>query len=116
MHRIINGNKKMTGNRRSRMNLGFGYIGSGNKTSIFTRQPKLPFKKVKEIYGEELERLNSKNDKQELSFKKLTENEKIEIRERIKKQIKKKQLKELMIMITIIIIALGAFTLANNFL
>ena len=46
------------------MSPGFGYIGSGNKTSVFTRRPKLPFEKIKEIYGEELEKLNLEKNKQ----------------------------------------------------
>ena len=61
------------------MSPGVGYIGAGNKTSVFARKPKIPFEKIKDIYGNELERLKSKKSDQKISFKKLTEKEKIEI-------------------------------------
>ena len=103
----------MRQNRRPRMSLGFGYIGSGNKTSVFTRRPKLPFEKIKEIYGEELEKLNLKKNKQNLSFKKLTIKEKLEIRERVKGQLKKQQRKEGIMGIIVFLIAIGIFILAR---
>jgi len=104
----------MRRNRRPRMSPGIGYIGSGNKTSVFTRRPKLPFEKIKEIYGEELEKLNSKKIKGNLSFKKLTEKEKREIRERVKGQLKKQQRKEGIIGIIVFLIACGIFILARH--
>ncbi|QXP63649.1 hypothetical protein H0I29_06055 [Polaribacter sp. R2A056_3_33] len=45
---------------RRRMSPGVGYIGSGNKASVFTRKNKVPFDKIKPIYGDEMERLKSK--------------------------------------------------------
>ena len=103
----------MRRNRRRRMSPGLGYIGSGNKTSVFTRKSKLPFEKVKEIYGEELERLNSEKNKQNLSFKKLTEKEKLEIRERIRGKVIKERRKELIIGIIVFLMALGIFILTR---
>ena len=94
---------------RRRMSPGVGYIGSGNKTSVFTRKPKIPFEKIKDIYGSELERLKSEKVDQKISFKKLTEKEKLEIRKRIKTQIRKEQNRNLITGIIAIIITLGLF-------
>ncbi len=69
------------------------------------RRSKPAFAKIKQIYGEELERLNSEKIKKNLSFKKLTEKEKMEIRERVRSQIKNERRKELIIGITVFLIA-----------
>ncbi len=106
----------MKRDRRPRMSPSIGYIGSGNKTSVFTRRSRIPFKKVKEIYGEELERLNFKKIKPNLFFKKLTEKEKLEIKERVKSQVIKERHKELIIWIIIFLIALIIFILAKYFI
>ena len=75
------------------------------------RRSKPAFTKIKQIYGEELERLNSEKIKRNLFFKKLTENEKLEIRERVRSQIIKEQRKELTIGIIVILIGFGIFIL-----
>ena len=94
---------------RRRMSPGVGYIGAGNKTSVFTRKPKNSFEKIKDIYGNELERLKSGNSDQKKSFKDLTEKEKLKIRKRIKTQFRKEQNRNLIIGIVSIIITLGLF-------
>ena len=91
------------------MNPGVGYIGSGNKTSVFTRQSKLPFAKIKQVYGEELERFKPEQTQQNFSFKKLTEKERLKIRERVKGQIIKERRKELIIWIITFLLALFFF-------
>ncbi len=73
------------------MSPGVGYIGSGNKVSVFNRKPKVAFEKIKYIYGEELERVNSNTKIKNFSFKDLSEKEKLEIRNRIKVKIRKDQ-------------------------
>jgi len=95
--------------RRPRMNPGVGYIGSGNKTSVFTRRSKLPFAKIKKVYGEELERLKQDQIQQNFSFKKLTEKERLEIKERVKDQIIKERRKELIIWIITFLLAFCFF-------
>ena len=79
------------------------------------RRTKPLFAKIKQIYGDELERLNSEKNVKNLSIKKLTEKEKLEIRERIREQIKKEKLKELTFIITIILIILGVFIFVRYF-
>ena len=91
---------------RSSFNISSWYIGSGNKVSVFTRRPHKPFAKIKEIYGDELERL--KNDKQNphLTFKTLSKEEKQEIRTRLKRQLNKERKKKIIdSMISILITA-----------
>jgi hypothetical protein len=106
----------MKRDNRRRMSPGVGYIGAGNKTSVFTRKPKIPFKRMKDIYGNELERLKSGKSDRKKSFKKLTEREKLEIRKRIKIQIRKEQNKNILIGIIAIIITLGLFYSVWNFM
>lgn len=99
--------------RRPRMNPGVGYIGSGNKTSVFTRRSKLPFAKIKQIYGEELERFKPEKTKHNFSFKKLTEKERLEIRKRVRVMVIKQRRKEVIIWIIIFLLALCFFLLLN---
>jgi len=77
------------------------------------RRSKPAFTKIKQIYGEELERLNSEKINRNLSFKKLTEKEKLEIRERVRSQIIKERRKQLIIGIIVFLIACGIFILTQ---
>ena len=95
---------------RRRMSLGVGYIGSGNKTSVFTRKNKVPFDKIKSIYGDEMERLKPGKTTQNKSFKKLTESEKLKIRKRVKAQIQKEQIVNLIMGVIAILFIFGFFT------
>ena len=38
-----------------------GYIGAGNRVSVFTRRSKPPFSKLKQIYGDHLEALGNEH-------------------------------------------------------
>jgi len=101
---------------KRRLSPGVGYIGSGNKTSVFTRKPKIAFDKIKYIYGEELERLNSKSSKKRYSFKNLNEKEKLEIRNRIKFKIQKEQNIDSLKSVFAILITIGLFYLIWTFI
>ena len=103
------------GNRR-RLSPGVGYIGSGNKASVFNRKPKVAFETIKYIYGEELERLNSKTSKNHYSFKDLSEEEKKKIRNRIKLKIRKEQNIERLKSVLAILITIGLFYLIWTFI
>ena len=96
------------------MNPGVGYIGSGNKTSVFTRKNKLPFDKIKSIYGNEMERLKTEKTLQNKPFKRLSESEKLAIRKRIKAQIQKEQTRNLILVIIAIFFILGIIYLISN--
>ena len=78
------------------------------------RRSKPLFTKLKLIYGEELERLKSEKSESNLSFKKLTENEKLKIRERVRGQIMKEKRKEIIIWVIMILMALGIFVIFKN--
>ena len=99
---------------RRRMSPGVGYIGAGNKTSVFTRRNKIPFDKIKSIYGNEMERLNTEKKLQNKPFKRLSESEKLEIRKRIKAQIQKDQTRILIIVIIAIFFIFGIIYLISN--
>lgn len=92
------------------MSPGVGYTGAGNKTYVLNRKPKIAFEKIKNIYGEELERIKIKGNSDSIPFKDITEEERLEIRKKVKSQIRKNQIKELLtnllILFSIIIIIL----------
>ncbi|MBN2747757.1 MAG: hypothetical protein JXR34_13605 [Bacteroidales bacterium] len=44
--------------KRARLIVNSWYIGAGNRASVFTRKSSQPFEKMKEIYGEDMNRLH----------------------------------------------------------
>lgn len=93
-----------------------GYIGFGNQSSVFTRTAKLPFSKMKTIYGEELERLNSKKTNSKQLQNQLTKAEKLEIKNRLNKEfatLRKKQL--IAVCIAIILLSLLLFWINSQY-
>ena len=92
----------MNRKNRRRISPGVGYIGAGNRTSVFTRKQKVPFEKIKAIYGDEMERLHSEKLMQNKSFKKLTERDKLEIKSRIKTQLRRAQKKNILVVIIVL--------------
>jgi hypothetical protein len=91
-----------------------GYIGSGNQTSVFARTSRIPFAKIKQIYGEELERLNSQENRIKSKSIQLTNAERLEIKKRLNKEFstfRKKQFA--VVFIAIITIAILLFWLNN---
>ncbi len=103
------------GNKR-RLSPGVGYIGSGNKSSVFTRKSKVAFEEIKYIYGEELERFNSISKKTKLSFIELSEDEKVEIRNRIKLKIQKEQNIDRLKSVIAFLFTIGLFYLIWTFI
>ncbi len=75
----------MTKNKR-RHNIGFGYIGSGNNTSVFNRKPR-------KVFSETKDKLNFESHKKfqvHFNNKKLSDFERKAIKLKIKKNKKKK--------------------------
>jgi len=69
---------------KRRHNIGFGYIGFGNKTWAFNQKSKTPFSKLKS-------HLNSESNKQfkyDFKIDKLSEIEKLQIKNKIRRQTK----------------------------
>jgi len=86
----------MSRRNKRRMSPGVGYTGAGNKSFVFNRKPKIIFEKIKNIYGEELERINIERKSNNIPLKDIIEKERLEIRKKVKSQIRKDQIKELL--------------------
>ena len=65
-----------------------GYMGFGNRISAFTNKPNPPFRKIKQIYGDELERLNEATSKT-VTIETLTEEDRLLIRNKVRDQMKR---------------------------
>jgi len=79
--------KKNTGRR---MKPSFGYSGAVlNHSNSYSYNRRTPFSKIKEIYGEELERFELESTATILKSKELLAEQKIEIRARVRKQLRK---------------------------
>jgi hypothetical protein len=102
--------------KRTRLYIGSWYIGSGNKISVFTRRSIQPFKKIKEVYGEELQRLRAVKSDKQLTFRTLSVTEREEIRTRVRKELKKEQMKKVFAGIITVIITVGMIITMNHFI
>lgn len=78
-------------NRQRRIAHAFGYY--GNKTNFFANRPKSPFRKIRQIYGQELERFKNLHNEQTLEYEELLAQKKRSIRQKIKKQMAEEQFK-----------------------
>lgn len=87
---------RMTKRTSRRISLSSAYIGSGNRTEVFSRKPRQAFAKLSEIYKEEL-RSGGKDDHRQI-FKQLSDDEKKVIRERILKQRKRDSFSKILIL------------------
>ncbi len=80
------------------MKLSFGYRGAVlNHSNSYTYNRRTPFSKIKEIYGEELERFELESSTTILKSKELLAEQKKEIRERVRKQIRKERKQNILI-------------------
>ncbi len=73
----------MSRRRKTKPLIGSGYIGAGNKFSVISRRAKVPFEKLKSIYGEELERI-AIDESRKITLKDLSPSEKIALKNRIR--------------------------------
>ena len=89
-----------------RMRAGNRIIGFEDST---TWRSKKAFSRVKAIYGEELERFLSEKPEMKPPVRKLSQEEKLAIKERVKRQIRRERQKEYLIWIMFIITALLLF-------
>tara|TARA_B110000091_G_scaffold109341_1_gene118543 strand:- start:293 stop:634 length:342 start_codon:yes stop_codon:yes gene_type:complete len=85
--------------RVRRMSPGVGYTGFGNKTFTYTGSSVTPFSKIKQIYGDELERLRTDEKTGNLSFEKLTLQQKTEIKKKIIKELTRTRIQQLVLLI-----------------
>ena len=89
-----------------------GYIGAGNKTSVFNRKPKVAFKKIRSHLDQEFKKVHSSAPgKQPLS-----EQEREEIKLRVRKRIRTSRRKEIFYAIIASLIGLVLIFLALLYL
>ena len=105
----------MRENRRERMSVSSSYIGAGSLTSVFARRPRIPFVRIKQIYGDELERFKLEKDKNKASTE-LSEKEKKEIKTLVKRIVNRNKKREIITGTIAVIITLGLIYLFISFL
>lgn len=98
---------------RTRFFLSSYYIGSGNKVLSFTWRPEIPFEKIKEIYGNELEKLKEKRENKSITQIKLTVEERKKIKQNIKEQVRHDIIKRLLAILTAVCITIGLMIIAR---
>ena len=106
----------MRKSRLRRMNPSSGYIGSGNKTNFFTNRPRTPFSRMKQIYGEELERFELLHSPHEANFDELLIQKKQEIRKKIKEEIVREKTRSILIVISVSAFVIILIILINYYL
>lgn len=74
----------MTKTRGRRMKPSSGYIGSGNKTSVFTRRSTPPFSKIKEVYGDQFQQLRKAGS---LPTQELDEEQRLNLKRKVRASI-----------------------------
>jgi len=105
----------MRENRRERMSVSSAYIGAGSLTTVFARRPKIPFVRIKQIYGDELERFKSEKVKDKAPTE-LSEKEKKKIKTLVKKIISRNKKREIIAGTIAVVITLGLIYLFISFL
>ncbi|MEN8123113.1 MAG: hypothetical protein ABFS35_22435 [Bacteroidota bacterium] len=101
---------------RRRLILSSSYIGAGNITSVFNRKPKIPYKKLKEIYGDELEKFKSKRVSKSIPKRKLTNAEIKEIRNKVRTNVLQERKKNLIVgLIAIVILIVIVYLIIDMF-
>ena len=101
---------------RTRLFISTWYTGSGSKKSVFTRRPNSPFERIRKIYGEELERVNLQKSDKKLFFRTLTEQQKLEIRQRAIREIKIENTKKMVALIASIVVTVSLIMIALHFI
>ena len=89
-----------------------GYIGAGNKTSVFNRKPKVAFEKIRSHLDQEFDKIKyNKRGRQKLS-----EKQREQIKSRIRKQFRAQRQKEVFYAIIAILLGVALLFLARSFL
>ncbi len=94
---------------RARSFINSYYIGSGNKVSVLSKRAIPPFEKLREIYGEELERVRKTRAKSENRVISLTPMQKASLRRRLKKENQLHTIKQILSLLIAIVITLGLY-------
>ena len=93
---------------KRRMPASSGYIGAGNKTSVFNRKPKVAFEKIRSHLDQEFDKVNYRA----LEKQRLSQKERDEIKSRIRKQIRADKKKEIVYAVFAVLLSLVLLFLA----
>ena len=99
-----------------------GYMGFGMKKEVYTRKPKTPFARAKQLYGEKLEHYTSTYPVPKLSSPKLklsaeqSEVIKAQIRATILKENKRKRVINVLTILSAIVLAVVVWIALDKFL
>lgn len=94
---------------RARLFISSYYIGSGNIVNVFKRRVNQPYEKVREVYGEELQRIKKSIPNNQIDRHSLTIDEKIALRSRLIKEGQVQMLKQMIALFIAIVIAIGLY-------
>lgn len=102
----------MTNRKSRRIQQISGYIGAGNRTSVFNRSPRTSFERIKKIYEIELYSTDSESP-HEKQRKKLTQQERATIKNRVRKELEAQEMKMILRYVIIAIVIIGILILTN---
>ena len=89
-----------------------GYIGFGNKSSVFNRKPKVAFEKIRSYYDQELDKVfYSEQEKQELS-----DSQREAIKENIRRKLKQDWREEVLYATIALLFGLGLIYLVMHYM
>ena len=94
---------------RARSFINSYYIGSGNKVSVFSKRANPPFEKLKQIYGEELERIGKTQSNLNRRNTSLTAEQKASLRRRLKRENQLQIAKQILSLSIALLITVGLF-------
>jgi len=87
-----------------------GYMGFGMRKEVYTRKPKVPFKKMKQLYGDKLEDYYRLNKKVKEKRRQMNAEEKEEIKRMVRKiVVRENTVNTIMIIATLIIFGLALY-------
>ncbi len=88
-----------------------GYIGFGNKSSVFNRKPRVAFEKIRSYYDQELDKVfYSEREKHELS-----DSQREAIKENIRRKLKQDRREEVLYATIALLFGLGLIYLVMHY-
>jgi hypothetical protein len=105
--------RKKTGRRTNALS---AFARSGSKNSFFSNRLKSPFSKIKQIYGDELERFELQHSSSDLQYNKVLIQHKKEIKEKALKQFRKEQRQNFFIISLIVAFCILFIIFVNYYL
>lgn len=98
-----------------RMSMSSPYIGSGNRTDTFNRKPEVPFKKLKAIYGDQLENFIDLELEPGVKTILLTEEEREHIKSKVRSIVERERLTSIVSFIASVVVLVILISLVFYF-